>query len=60
MGSVVGIGGTVGAIGGRLMAKFAGYVLDTTGRYTLIFAVAGSVYMMALALVHMLKPRLEQ
>lgn len=60
VGSVVGIGGTAGAIGGMLMAKFTGYVLDTTGSYTLIFAVAGSVYLIALALIHILAPRLEQ
>ena len=59
VGSVVGIGGTAGAIGGMLMAKFTGYVLDTTGSYTLIFAVAGSVYLLALALIHALAPRLD-
>jgi ACS family hexuronate transporter-like MFS transporter len=60
VGSVVGIGGTAGAIGGMLMAKFTGYILETTGSYTLIFAVAGSVYLIALALIHLLAPRLEQ
>ncbi len=44
VGSVVGIGGTVGAVGGMGMAWFTGYILQTTGSYTLIFAVAGSVY----------------
>ena len=60
VGSVVGIGGTAGAIGGMLMAKFTGYVLETTGSYTLIFGVAGSVYLIALMLIHLLAPRLEQ
>jgi ACS family hexuronate transporter-like MFS transporter len=60
VGSVVGIGGTAGAIGGMLMAKFVGYVLDATGSYTLIFAVAGSVYIIALACVHLLTPRLDR
>ncbi|QNQ08222.1 MFS transporter [Sphingomonas alpina] len=59
VGSVVGIGGTAGAIGGMLMAKFVGYVLQTTGSYTLIFAVAGSVYLIALALIHILVPRMK-
>jgi ACS family hexuronate transporter-like MFS transporter len=58
VGTVVGIGGTVGAIGGMLMAKYAGYILDSVGTYTPIFAVAGSAYFVALAIVHLLSPRL--
>ena len=60
VGSVIGIGGTVGAIGGMGMAKFTGYVLQTTHSYALIFAVAGSVYLVAIALVHMLSPKLAR
>lgn len=60
VGSVVGIGGTVGAIGGMLMAKYAGYVLDEIGTYTPLFAVAGFAYFLALLAVHLLSPRLER
>ena len=60
VGSVVGIGGMVGAIGGMGMAKFTGYILQTTGSYTLIFAVAGSVYLIAVAVIHLLSPRLAR
>ncbi|HVF95443.1 MAG TPA: MFS transporter [Sphingomonas sp.] len=60
VGSVVGIGGTVGAIGGMMMAKFTGYILQTTGSYTLIFAVAGSVYLIAVGVIHLLSPRLAR
>jgi len=60
VGSVVGIGGTVGAIGGMMMAKFTGYILQTTGSYTIIFAVAGSVYLIAVGVVHLLSPRLAR
>ena len=60
VGSVVGIGGTVGAIGGMGMAWFTGYILQTTGSYTLIFAVAGSVYLIAVGVVHLLSPRLAR
>ncbi|MEC3909266.1 MFS transporter [Sphingobium sp. CR2-8] len=60
VGSVVGIGGTVGAIGGMVMAKYAGYVLDGIGSYTPLFAVAGSAYFVALAAVHLLSPRLAR
>ena len=60
VGSVVGIGGTMGAIGGMMMAKFTGYVLQTTGSYTAIFAVAGSVYLVAIGVIHLLSPRLAR
>jgi ACS family hexuronate transporter-like MFS transporter len=58
VGSVIGIGGTLGAIGGMVMAKSTGYVLQTTGSYSLIFAVAGSVYLVAILVIHLLSPRL--
>ncbi len=60
VGSVIGIGGTVGAIGGMLMAKFTGYILETTGSYTPIFAVAGSTYLIAVIVIHLLSPRLAR
>ncbi|NIJ35116.1 MFS transporter [Sphingomonas oligoaromativorans] len=60
VGSVVGIGGTMGAIGGMMMAKFTGYILQTTGSYTPIFAVAGSVYLIAVLVIHLLSPRLAR
>ncbi|HEX7851523.1 MAG TPA: MFS transporter [Sphingomonas sp.] len=60
VGSVVGIGGTVGAVGGMGMAWFTGYILQTTGSYALIFAVAGSVYLIAVAVVHLLSPKLAR
>jgi ACS family hexuronate transporter-like MFS transporter len=59
VGSVVGIGGTMGAIGGMLMAKYAGFVLDRIGSYTPIFVVAGTTYLVALLVLHLLIPRLE-
>lgn len=55
--SVVGIGGAAGAIGGMLMAKYAGFILDSVGSYTPIFIVAGSVYLLALLAVQLLCPR---
>jgi len=59
VGSVVGIGGMVGAIGGMAMAKYAGWVLDQIGTYTPIFVVAASAYLLALLVVHLLVPRYE-
>ena len=56
--SVVGMGGTAGAIGGMLMSKYAGWVLDSIGSYTPIFIVAGAVYPLALLTLHALSPRM--
>ena len=59
VGSVIGIGGTVGALGGMGMALFTGYILDSTGSYEILFAICASAYLLALAVVHILSPRLE-
>jgi ACS family hexuronate transporter-like MFS transporter len=59
VGSVVGIGGTVGALGGMGMALFTGYILDTTGSYRPLFAICASAYALALLVVHVLSPRLQ-
>jgi ACS family hexuronate transporter-like MFS transporter len=58
VGSVIGIGGTVGALGGMGMALFTGYILDTTGSYSVLFAICASAYVLALLAVHLLTPRL--
>jgi MFS transporter, ACS family, hexuronate transporter len=60
VGSVVGIGGTVGALGGMFTATGAGYVLEVTGSYYSLFLIAGSMYLIALGIIHLLVPRLEQ
>ena len=57
VGSVVGIGGAVGAVGGMLMAQYAGWALGTLGSYTPIFTVCAGAYMLALALIHLMSPR---
>lgn len=59
VGSVVGIGGMAGAIGGMLMAKIVGYVLQWTGSYKIPFFIAGTAYIVALGLIQALSPRLE-
>jgi MFS transporter, ACS family, aldohexuronate transporter len=60
VGSVVGIGGMAGAIGGMVIAKVVGYVLDWTGSYFPVFIIAGSAYLVALLLIHWIAPRLER
>jgi ACS family hexuronate transporter-like MFS transporter len=59
VGSVVGIGGMAGAIGGMLIAKVAGYLLEWTGSYVPLFTFAASAYLVALLVIHLLVPRLE-
>ncbi|MHB8525274.1 MAG: MFS transporter [Candidatus Acidiferrales bacterium] len=57
--SVIGIGGMAGAVGGMLIAKVVGYVLQWTGSYMIPFFIAGSAYLVALAMIQLLAPRLE-
>ncbi|WP_242185232.1 MFS transporter [Sphingomonas sp. CARO-RG-8B-R24-01] len=57
--SVMGIGGAAGAIGGMIMARYVGHVLETVGSYTPVFVWAGTAYLLALAIVHVLVPRLD-
>jgi ACS family hexuronate transporter-like MFS transporter len=59
VGSVVGIGGMAGAIGGLFIATIVGHVLQWTGSYKVPFLIAGSAYLVALAIIHVLTPRLE-
>jgi MFS transporter, ACS family, aldohexuronate transporter len=59
VGSVVGIGGMAGAIGGMLISKIVGYILQSTGSYVPIFIIAGSAYLAALAIITLLAPKLE-
>lgn len=57
--SVVGIGGMAGAVGGMVLAKMVGYILQWTGSYQIPFFMAGLAYVLALAFIHLLAPRLE-
>ncbi|PZR34460.1 MFS transporter [Caulobacter segnis] len=59
VGSVVGIGGMLGAFGGMVFSKYIGKVLDSIGTYAPIFLVAGSAYLIALLVVHLLAPKME-
>jgi ACS family hexuronate transporter-like MFS transporter len=59
VGSVVGIGGMVGALGGMAFSKYIGQVLETLGAYGPIFIVAGSAYLVALLVIHLLTPKME-
>jgi MFS transporter, ACS family, hexuronate transporter len=59
VGSVVGFGGMAGAVGGMFIATAVGQLLQVTGSYVPVFLGAGAAYLVALALIHALVPRLE-
>ena len=58
--SVVGFATLLGAFGGMFISKTVGYILQSTGSYVPIFVLAGSAYLVALAFVQALAPRLER
>jgi ACS family hexuronate transporter-like MFS transporter len=60
VGSVVGIGGMAGAVGGMLMSKYNGYILGVFGSYQPIFALAAGAYLVAIVAIHFLSPKLER
>jgi ACS family hexuronate transporter-like MFS transporter len=57
--SVIGIGGMAGAMGGMLMTTYNGYILEIFKSYQPIFIVAGSAYLIAVVVIHLLTPRLK-
>ena len=57
VGSVVGIGGMGGAVGGMFIALAVGQILTATGgSYVIIFAMAGTAYLLAFGVIHLLVP----
>jgi ACS family hexuronate transporter-like MFS transporter len=57
VGSVVGIGGLAGGLGGALLAAKVGFIINTGG-YVPLFAIAASAYLLALLILHSLSPKL--
>jgi ACS family hexuronate transporter-like MFS transporter len=60
VGSVVGLGGFTGAIGGMIMATVAGLIKEVTGDFVIMFIGAGVVYVFAVLVVHLLVPSLNR
>jgi ACS family hexuronate transporter-like MFS transporter len=56
--SVMGLAGMGGAVGGIVIAQTAGRVLQATGSYHVLFALAAAAYLLALGVIHALSPRL--
>lgn len=60
VGSVTGIGGMAGSVGGILLATYAGYILQLTHSYTSLFAIASGAYLLAFLLLVLLAPGLKK
>jgi len=61
VGSVVGLGGLGGAVGGMLVSPVVGYWLDYShGAYGPLFFCAGFAYLFAFLVIHLLLPKFEQ
>ena len=59
VGSIVGIGGMAGSIGGMILQASVGFIVAYTGSYFSVFIIAASAYLIALLIMHLLTPRLE-
>ncbi|MDF0544319.1 MFS transporter [Sphingobium sp. H39-3-25] len=53
-GTIVGLGGFAGAVGGMLMARFAGWVLASTGSYVPMFLYCALAFPFTLLIFHLL------
>jgi ACS family hexuronate transporter-like MFS transporter len=60
VGSVTGLGGMIGASGGIALFYITGKVLKVTGNYFPVFLMASLSYVLAIAIIHLLVPRMEQ
>jgi ACS family hexuronate transporter-like MFS transporter len=59
IGSVVGLGGAAGAVGGMIISPLAGYILQFTHSYVPLFMIAGMMHPLALVLLQLLIPQIE-
>jgi ACS family hexuronate transporter-like MFS transporter len=60
VGSVTGIGTMTGAVGGFLIAKLAGHILQISNSYSILFILAASVYLFSLLINVLLAPGLKR
>ena len=63
VGTVTGIGGMAGAVGGMLIAKLAGFLLDTLGQnkgYFILFIICGLAYIIAWGIFNLLAPKMKK
>jgi MFS transporter, ACS family, hexuronate transporter len=58
VGTVIGIGGVMGMVGSFLFSGVIGETLQRTGQYWALFAAGALAYIVALAIIHVLMPRM--
>ena len=54
VGSVVGLGGFAGSVGGMILLTSSGYIVEGTGSYIALFIICGSAYLLALGIMTLL------
>ena len=60
VGSVTGIGGMAGAVGGALMMVYAGDIVQLTGSYTTLFEFCACIYLISMVIMILLAPGLKR
>jgi ACS family hexuronate transporter-like MFS transporter len=60
VGSVTGIGGMAGAVGGALLMVYAGNIVQLTGSYATLFILAASVYLISMLIMVLFAPGLKR
>ena len=59
VGSVVGLAGAGGAVGGMILALATGYVLQCFRTYVPLFIIAGIMHPLALVVIYRMVPKIE-
>lgn len=59
VGSVVGIGGLMGSLGGAAFQPYAGHLRDVTGNYSIPLYLISGVYLVTLLFIHLLMPKMK-
>jgi len=60
VGTVVGIGGMAGSVGGVIFAVTAGKILQLTHSYVVLFAISASAYLTSMGVFYILAPKLKK
>lgn len=60
VGTMVGLSGFAGAIGGAFAASFIGWILEITKSYSLVFIIASTMYFLAWLCLKLFIPRIEE
>ncbi len=58
--SVVALGGLAGALGSIIMQSASGVIKTVTGSWTILFFIAGTVYVAGFIMLHLLAPRVDR